>query len=89
MLPLTGICASLYPYFFLTIRSQYTNAVYVLNGDAKNPSSLYIYDASGKSWTTQAVTLGSFDTTSFGAILDHDTNVFCNRLPSIFWCFQN
>ncbi|KAH0834919.1 hypothetical protein J3R83DRAFT_10598 [Lanmaoa asiatica] len=56
--------------------SQYTNAIYVLNGDAKNPSSLYIYDATAKSWSTQAVTLGSFDTTSFDAILDHDTNVF-------------
>ncbi|KAF8552492.1 hypothetical protein OG21DRAFT_1416053 [Imleria badia] len=55
--------------------SQYTNAVYVLNGDSKNPSSVYIYDATAKSWSTQAVTLGSFDTTSFDAILDHDTNV--------------
>jgi len=56
--------------------SQYTNAIYVLNGDSQNPSSLYIYDATAKSWSTQAVTLGSFDTSSFGAILDHDTNVF-------------
>jgi len=56
--------------------SQYTNAIYVLNGDAKNPSSLYIYDATAKSWSTQATTLGTFDTTSFDAILDHDTNVF-------------
>jgi len=56
--------------------SQYTNAIYVLNGDSKNPSSLYIYDATAKSWSTQTVTLGSFDTTSFDAILDHDTNVF-------------
>ncbi|KAG9311614.1 hypothetical protein JVU11DRAFT_7824 [Chiua virens] len=56
--------------------SQYANAIYVLNGDSKNPSSLYIFDAAAKSWTTQATTLGSFDTTSFDAILDHDTNVF-------------
>ncbi|KAN0086102.1 hypothetical protein V8E55_007236 [Tylopilus felleus] len=56
--------------------SEYTNAIYVLNGDAKNPSSIYIYDATAQSWSTQAVTLGSFDTTSFDAILDHDTNVF-------------
>ncbi|KAF8431536.1 hypothetical protein L210DRAFT_3630967 [Boletus edulis BED1] len=56
--------------------SQYTNAIYVLNGNSKNPSSIYIYDATAKSWSTQAVTLGSFDTTSFDAILDHDTNVF-------------
>ncbi|KAG6332950.1 hypothetical protein ID866_6145 [Astraeus odoratus] len=56
--------------------SQYTNAIYVLNGDSQNPSSIYIYDASAKSWTTQAVTAGSFDPASFDAILDHDTNVF-------------
>ncbi|KAG8216554.1 hypothetical protein J3R82DRAFT_6735 [Butyriboletus roseoflavus] len=56
--------------------SQYANAVYVLNGDSQHPSSLYIYNAAAKSWSTQAVTLGSFDTTSFDAILDHDTNVF-------------
>ncbi|KAH7882828.1 hypothetical protein F5I97DRAFT_1780904, partial [Phlebopus sp. FC_14] len=56
--------------------SQYANAIYVLNGDSQNPSSVYIYDASTKSWTTQAVTTGSFDPSSFGAILDHDTNVF-------------
>jgi len=29
-----------------------------------------------KSWSTQAVTAGSFDPTSFEAILDHDTNFF-------------
>jgi len=56
--------------------SQYTNAIYVLNGDSSNPSSLYIYDAAAKSWSTQATTLGSFDPSSFDTILDHDTNVF-------------
>ncbi|KAI6006283.1 hypothetical protein F5J12DRAFT_833441 [Pisolithus orientalis] len=56
--------------------SQYTNAIYVLNGDTSSPSSVYIYDATAKSWTTQAVTAGSFDPSSFDAILDHDTNVF-------------
>ncbi|KAI5990373.1 hypothetical protein EDC04DRAFT_2513423, partial [Pisolithus marmoratus] len=56
--------------------SQYTNAIYVLNGDASSLSSIYIYDATAKSWTTQAVTTGSFDTSSFDAILDHDTNLF-------------
>ncbi|KAG2067094.1 hypothetical protein BDR04DRAFT_1105620 [Suillus decipiens] len=56
--------------------SQYTNAIYAINADSKNPSSLYIYDATAKSWSTQAVDAGSFDYSSFDAILDHDTNVF-------------
>lgn len=56
--------------------SQYANAIYAINADSKNPSSLYIYDAAAKSWSMQAVNAGSFDYTSFGAILDHDTNVF-------------
>ncbi|KAF9652278.1 hypothetical protein BDM02DRAFT_3153749 [Thelephora ganbajun] len=56
--------------------AQYFNAIYVLNGDAKNPSSVYIYDAGSKSWSKQATTPGSFDYSSFDTILDHDTNVF-------------
>lgn len=56
--------------------SQYTNAVYVLSGDSKNASSIYIYDASAKSWSTQAVETGLFDLDSYDAILDHDTNLF-------------
>ena len=56
--------------------SQFFNAVYVLNGDASNPSSLSIYNAATKSWSTQAVTAGSFDPSNFKTILDHDTNVF-------------
>ncbi|KIK80205.1 hypothetical protein PAXRUDRAFT_766571 [Paxillus rubicundulus Ve08.2h10] len=56
--------------------SQYNNAIYVLNGDSQSPSSIYIYDAAAKSWTTQAVTTGSFNPGSFDAILDHDTNLF-------------
>ncbi|KAG1744213.1 hypothetical protein EDB19DRAFT_2037959 [Suillus lakei] len=56
--------------------SQYANAIYAINADSKNPSSLYIYDATAKSWSMQAVDAGTFDYTSFGAILDHDTNVF-------------
>ncbi|KAH8998098.1 hypothetical protein EDB92DRAFT_2111916 [Lactarius akahatsu] len=56
--------------------SQYTNAIYVTNGDKSSPSSIHIYDATAKSWSTQAVTTGSFDPSSFNAILDHDTNVF-------------
>ncbi|KAI6006930.1 hypothetical protein EDD15DRAFT_2115260, partial [Pisolithus albus] len=56
--------------------SQYTNSVYVLNGDSSNPSAVYIYDAANQTWSTQSVTTGSFDPSSFDAILDHDTNVF-------------
>lgn len=56
--------------------SQYANAIYAINADSKNPSSVYIYNAAAKSWSMQAVDAGSFDYTSFGAILDHDTNVF-------------
>ncbi|KAI0264710.1 hypothetical protein BC834DRAFT_251962 [Gloeopeniophorella convolvens] len=56
--------------------SQFTNAIYVTNGDKSNPSNIHIYDATAKSWTTQAVTTGGFDPSSFNAILDHDTNVF-------------
>ena len=49
----------------------------MLDGDKSSPSSIHIYDATAKSWTKQATTAGSFDPTSFNAILDHDTNVFC------------
>jgi len=56
--------------------SQYTNAIYVLGADKTNPSSIYIYDATAKSWSTQAVDTQGFNPSSFSAILDHDTNVF-------------
>jgi hypothetical protein len=56
--------------------SQFTNAIYVMNADSKNPSSIYIYDATAKSWSTQTTTTGKFDPSNFAAILDHDTNVF-------------
>jgi len=56
--------------------SQFTNAIYVLNADTANPTSIYIYDATGKKWSTQSVTTGTFDPTNFATILDHDTNVF-------------
>ena len=62
--------------------NQFFNAVYVLNGDASNPTDVYIYDATAKSWTTQTVKaadVSSFDLTSLKAILDHDTNVFCKQ----------
>ncbi|KAJ7254639.1 hypothetical protein B0H12DRAFT_549169 [Mycena haematopus] len=56
--------------------AQFFNAVYVLGADTANPANIYIYDATGKSWTTQTITAGGFDPTSFEAILDHDTNFF-------------
>jgi len=48
-----------------------------MGADSANPASVYIYNAATKSWSTQSVTTGSFNPTSFVAILDHDTNVFC------------
>ncbi|KAF8621239.1 hypothetical protein AX15_007951 [Amanita polypyramis BW_CC] len=56
--------------------SEYINAIYVLGADSSNPSAIYIYDATAKSWSTQTVTTGNFNPASFDAILDHDTNVF-------------
>ena len=56
--------------------AQYFNAIYVINGDASDASSIYIYNAAAKSWTKQTMTNGGFDPSSFNAILDHDTNVF-------------
>ncbi|KJA17640.1 hypothetical protein HYPSUDRAFT_46107 [Hypholoma sublateritium FD-334 SS-4] len=56
--------------------SQFTNAIYVLNADTANPTSIYIYDATAKSWSTQSVTANGFDPTDYDTILDHDTNVF-------------
>jgi len=56
--------------------SQFNNAVYVMNGDSSSPSAVHIYDAAAKSWSTQSVTTGTFDPSSFNTILDHDTNVF-------------
>lgn len=48
-----------------------------MGADTANPASVYIYDATATSWSQQPVTTGGFDTTSFDAVLDHDTNVFC------------
>jgi hypothetical protein len=48
-----------------------------MNGDAKDPSAVYIYNAANSgSWSKQSVTAGKFDPSSFQAILDHDTNLF-------------
>ncbi|KAF9493735.1 hypothetical protein BDN71DRAFT_1567672 [Pleurotus eryngii] len=56
--------------------SQFANAIYVINGDASNPASVHIYDATAKSWSTQTTNTAGFDPTDATAILDHDTNVF-------------
>ncbi|KAF4609935.1 hypothetical protein D9613_010263 [Agrocybe pediades] len=62
--------------------AQFFNAIYVLNADSANPSSVYIYDVAKKSWSMQKVDTANsgssktFDPTNFKAILDHDTNVF-------------
>ena len=56
--------------------AQFYNAIYVMNGDASNPSAVHIYDATAKAWSVQSVTDGNFDPSTFDAILDHDTNVF-------------
>jgi len=60
--------------------SQYENAIYVLNADIANPSSIHIYDVSARSWSMQKVithtSTSTFDPSNFAAILDHDTNVF-------------
>ncbi|KAI0336879.1 hypothetical protein GY45DRAFT_1332904 [Cubamyces sp. BRFM 1775] len=56
--------------------AQFFNAIYFMNADKANPSDVHIYDAGAKAWSTQKVTTGNFDTSSFNTILDHDTNVF-------------
>ncbi|KAJ3995908.1 hypothetical protein F5050DRAFT_1712532 [Lentinula boryana] len=56
--------------------SQFYNAIYVMNGDSSNPSNVHVFDPTAKSWTTQVTSGGPTD--GFSAVLDHDTNVFCN-----------
>ncbi|KAF8801019.1 hypothetical protein BYT27DRAFT_6807511 [Phlegmacium glaucopus] len=55
---------------------QFTNAICTLNVDAANSPSIYIYDATASTWSTQQVVTGTFDPSNFATILDHDTNVF-------------
>lgn len=58
--------------------SQFINAIYVINGDASNPYAIHIFSGSSKTWTVQNVQgADGFDVTNMKAILDHDTNVFC------------
>jgi len=67
--------ASSAPLCFL---SQFENAIYVLNADAADASSVYIFDVTAKAWSKQATSGGpaSYDPAEFGVILDRDTNVF-------------
>ncbi|KAF5309535.1 hypothetical protein D9619_012349 [Psilocybe cf. subviscida] len=65
--------------------SQFTNAIYFLNVDSANPSDIYIYDATAKSWSTQTVTTNAFDPLNFATILDHDTNVFYAYSKGELW----
>jgi hypothetical protein len=53
--------------------SQFSNAIYVMNGNASNPNAVHIYNPGAQSWTTQTTSGGP---NGFSAILDHDTNVF-------------
>jgi hypothetical protein len=48
-----------------------------MGADKANPASVYIYNAATPAWSQQTTTPGEFDASSFTAILDHDTNVFC------------
>ncbi|TFK20595.1 hypothetical protein FA15DRAFT_625163 [Coprinopsis marcescibilis] len=62
----------------LCFLSKFANAIYVLNSDANDRASVYIYDATAKSWSKQQTSNppSTYDPSTFGAILDHDTNVF-------------
>lgn len=66
----------------LCFLSKFTNSVYVLNADSSDKSSVYIYDATAKSWSKQATggavppSFSNDAEGSFATILDHDTNVF-------------
>ncbi|KZT61714.1 hypothetical protein CALCODRAFT_349347 [Calocera cornea HHB12733] len=56
--------------------SQYNNAIYILGADNANPANVYIYDATGNSWSMSQVTAAGVDPASQVSVLDHDTNVF-------------
>lgn len=57
--------------------AQFFNAIYVLDGDASDPSAVHIFDAASQAWTVQKVSDGGIDPTSVVVVLDHDTNVLC------------
>jgi len=56
--------------------AEFFNAIYVLDGDASNPSAVHIFDGGSKTWSEQTVDASTADLTTMVAILDHDTNVF-------------
>ena len=56
-----------------------------MNGDKANPSDVHIFNAATNTWSTQTVNTGKFDPSSFGAILDHDTNVFYALSKGELW----
>ena len=56
----------------------------IFHSDSKKASTIYIYNATARSWSAQTMTTRHafgggppFDPTNVGAVLDHDTNVFC------------
>lgn len=57
--------------------SQFNNAIYVINGDNANPLNVHVFDPTAQAWTVQPTIAGGVDPTTVQAILDHDTNVFC------------
>lgn len=58
--------------------AQFFNAIYVLDGDAANPNNVHIFNADQQTWTVQQTKpANGFNPTDVVAILDHDTNVFC------------
>lgn len=63
--------------------SQFFNAIYVLDGDASDPTSIHIFDAKSASWSTQKVQPGGPDPNTLTAILDHDSNDFCSWPDSL------
>ncbi|KZP28126.1 hypothetical protein FIBSPDRAFT_817720 [Athelia psychrophila] len=65
--------------------AQYSNAIYVINGDTANPNSVYIYNAATPGWSMQQTTPGGFDISNFEAVLDHDTNVFYALSKGEMW----
>ncbi|KAK7035365.1 hypothetical protein VNI00_011896 [Paramarasmius palmivorus] len=65
--------------------AQYYNSIYFLNADSSNPTSVYIYDATAKSWSAQSVNSGGPDPANAVSILDHDTNVFYTMSKSSLW----
>ncbi|KAG9000530.1 hypothetical protein FRB94_005380 [Tulasnella sp. JGI-2019a] len=58
--------------------AQFFNAIYVIDGDLSDPSSVHIFDADSQTWSIQTTNVqeAGVDPTSITLILDHDTNVF-------------